>query len=54
MKKFTQADLDNCWPTEYHLDYFLQILNGEYTVEDARIDLRSLINSKYDKRKEGK
>lgn len=47
-KMFTMDDIESCWP--YALDYFLQVLNGEYTVEDSRNDLKSLIGSKYDPR----
>ena len=47
---FTKDDLDCCWP--YYKDYLVQLLNGEYTIEDAREDLRGLIGSKYDPRGE--
>ena len=40
-KKFTIADLD-LW--EYHKEYLIEILNGEYSVEEAREDLQSLID----------
>ena len=46
--KFTEEDLDNCW-TAYK-DYFLEVLNGEYPLEEAREDLRSLIGTKWDAR----
>ena len=46
--EFTEEDIDNCWP--YYKSYFLQILNGEYSVEDARDDLKSLIGSQWDER----
>ena len=36
-RKFTQDDVDSCWA--YAQDYFLQILNGEYDVRQARDDL---------------
>ena len=45
---FTEDDLDSCWP--YYKTYLIDILNGEYTIDDAREDLRSLIGSKYDQR----
>jgi len=48
-KKFTEEDIDSCW--EHPKFYLAQILNNEYSVEDARDDLRSLIGNKYDKRK---
>ena len=45
---FTRDDLYAIqWDYTY---YFLQILNGEYPVEDARADLRSLIGTKWDNR----
>ena len=47
-KKFTKEDIDNCW--EHHKSYLVDILNDEYSLEDARADLKSLIKSKYDKR----
>jgi len=43
---FTEDDITNCWI--YHLSYFADILNGNYSVEEAREDLLSLINSKFD------
>ena len=48
MRDFTEDDLDNCW--EYYKAYLIDILNGEYKLEDARDDLRGLIDSKFDKR----
>lgn len=47
--KFTIEDLDSCWD-DYPKERLIDILNGEYSVEDARVDLLSLIGSKYDKR----
>lgn len=49
-QKFTEEDLDNCWA--YYKSYLIDILNGEYEVEQAREDLRGLIGSKFDKRTE--
>lgn len=46
--KFTEEDLDACWA--YQKSYLVEILNGEYSVEDAREDLESLIGSKWDNR----
>jgi hypothetical protein len=43
---FTEDDLDNCWP--HFKYYFLEILNGEYSLEDARNDLKGLVGSKWD------
>jgi hypothetical protein len=45
--KLTEDDLI-CWP--YHEYYLIQILNGEYSVSEAREDLLSLVGSKYDPR----
>ena len=45
---FTEDDITNCWV--YDLSYFADILNGKYSVEEARKDLGSLINSKFDNR----
>lgn len=46
--KFTEEDLDTCWPA--YKSYLLEILNGEYELSGAREDLRGLIGSKYDPR----
>lgn len=46
--KFSKEDIEACWM--YAEDYFLQVLNGEYPLEAAREDLRSLIGSKWDSR----
>ena len=45
---FTEDDLETCWPA--YQAYLLEILNGEYPLEDAKEDLRGLIGSKYDPR----
>lgn len=45
---FTEDDLDNCW--QHYKAYLIDILNGEYELETAREDLRSLIGSEFDKR----
>jgi len=47
--KFDVDDLDACW-NKYHNEYLIDILNGDYSVEEAREDLRSLIGTKYDAR----
>lgn len=49
--KFSIEDIHSCWGG-YGISYFLDVLNGEYSLEDARADLRSLIGSKYDSRVE--
>lgn len=48
MSRFTEDDIDACW--EYYKTYLVEILNGDYNLEDAREDLESLIDSKYDLR----
>lgn len=45
---FTEDDVETCWPA--YQTYLVEILNGEYLLEDAREDLRGLIGSKYDPR----
>lgn len=47
--KFSTDDLDACWP-KYAKDYLVDLLNGDYALEDAKDDLRSLIGSKNDPR----
>ena len=47
-KRFTEADLDNCW--EHYKAYLIEILNGDYDLDVAREDLLSLIGSNFDKR----
>jgi hypothetical protein len=46
--RFTEEDLDNCW--QYYKSYLIDILNGDYNLDDAREDLLGLINSKFDRR----
>lgn len=46
---FTEEDLNACWGA-YPIRYLLEILNGDYDVQDAKNDLKSLIGSKYDAR----
>ncbi len=46
-KKFTVEDLD-CW--QYQKEYFVDVLNGEYDLDEAKSDLRSLIGSFHDDR----
>ena len=48
LPNFTEEDLDLWSP--YVKSYFIDILNGEYDLNTAREDLRSLIGSKWDKR----
>lgn len=47
-ERFTEEDLDNCW--QYYKCYLIDILNGDYDLEEAREDLRGLIGSEHDKR----
>lgn len=51
-EKFTEEDLDNCW--NYYKQYLVDILNGDYDLEQAREDLRGLIGSTYDRRNKEK
>ena len=46
--KFTVEDLENCW--SYYKDYLIDILNGDYDINEAREDLKSLIGAEFDKR----
>lgn len=47
-RPFIEEDLDNCW--QHYKSYLIDILNGDYDLNEAREDLRGLINSEYDKR----
>lgn len=49
-RKFTEDDLYACWPA--YTTYFLEVLNGEYDLQEAREDLGGLIGSPYDPRTE--
>jgi len=46
--KFTRSDIIACWP--HYEAYFLEILNLEYDIGEARNDLLGLIGTKYDMR----
>ena len=50
MGKFTEEDLRACWGTYPSLNHFVDILNGECSVEETRNDVKSLIGTKYDER----
>ena len=52
VSRFTVDDLDACWG-DYPKERLIDILNGDYSVDDARDDLRSLIGTKYDPRQNG-
>ena len=45
--RFTKEDL-SLWG--YALDYFLEVLNGEYELEDAIRDLQSLKDAEEEKK----
>lgn len=47
--QFTEDDITSCWSI-YHVYYFMEVLNGNYDLEHARKDLKSLIGSKHDPR----
>ena len=46
--EFTLEDVEACWVC--YKQYFVDILNGKYNLEDARKDLTSLIGSNWDSR----
>jgi hypothetical protein len=46
--KFTEGDL-SLWG-KWVKSYFVDVLNGDYDLNDAREDLRGLIGSEWDKR----
>ena len=46
--EITEEDVDVCW--SHSSSYLARILNGEYSVEEAREDLLSLIGSEFDYR----
>lgn len=52
ISRFSIDDLDACW-NDYPKERLIDILNGDYSVKDARDDLRSLIGTKYDARQNG-
>lgn len=52
ISRFSLDDLEACW-NDYPKERLIDILNGDYSVEDARDDLRSLIGTKYDTRQNG-
>ena len=43
---FTEDDLDSCWA--YYKQYLVDILNGQYKVEEAQEDLAGLIGTQWD------
>jgi hypothetical protein len=45
---FTEDDLDSCWA--YYKQYLVDILNGQYKVEEAQSDLAGLIGTQWDSR----
>jgi hypothetical protein len=47
--KITNEDVEMCWQGR-GIDYLAEILNGEYSIEEAREDISSLIGSEYDLR----
>jgi len=49
ISRFSVDDLDACWG-DYPMERLRDILNGDYTVDDARADLISLIGTKFDTR----
>ena len=47
-KPFSEEDVDACW--SYYKQYLVDILNGDYNLDDARADLKGLIGSQWDDR----
>ena len=45
MRRFVEEDLV-CW--QYYKSYLIDILNGDYELNEARSDLAGLVGSKYD------
>ncbi len=48
--KITVEDLDACWL--HYKSYLVDILNGDYSLSQAQEDIRGLIGSDYDTRKQ--
>jgi hypothetical protein len=48
-QEFSEDDINSCW-TNWALAYFVDVLNGDYDLNQARNDLRSLKGTKYDLR----
>lgn len=48
--RFSVDDIHACW-NDYPIERLVDILNGDYKLDEARDDLRSLIGTKYDLRK---
>lgn len=46
----TIEDIEATWGLDCALDYFIEVLNGEYKAETAREDILSLIDTKHDSR----
>ena len=49
MPDITEDDILNCWPV-HHVGYLADILNGTYSVVDARADLAGLLGGRFDPR----
>lgn len=48
MKDITKDDVESCW--DYPMEYLVDILNGDYNADDAYVDLKGLIGTKWDRR----
>lgn len=48
MERITEEDVLYNWP--YHISYLVDILNFEYDINEAREDILSFRDSKYDNR----
>lgn len=49
--QITEDDILSIWYKQ-HLNYFVDLLNGKYTVAEMRTDLISLIGTEFDDRTE--
>ena len=48
-KKITADDIRECWGCRAY-EYFADLLNGDCSIDETVLDLRSLIGSRYDPR----
>lgn len=48
VRRFVEEDFDNCWA--HYKSYFIDVLNGDYDLNEAREDLNGLVGSEHDNR----
>ncbi len=54
-ESITEEDVENCWQGSPMMSFVIaRILNGDYSVSEAREDLLGLIGSQWDPRTEGR